>query len=113
VQQQKPLGDGTAIHLTIARYYTPSGKSIQGEGITPDVEVLQSEIKVIEKKRDIFSEATLLNALKNEDAGDKKKDKDLTDEEKDAKDYQLTRAIDMALALAKLEKKGDGNEKKK
>ncbi|MCL2339200.1 MAG: S41 family peptidase, partial [Proteobacteria bacterium] len=29
VQQQQPLGDGTAIHLTVARYYTPSGKSIQ------------------------------------------------------------------------------------
>jgi carboxyl-terminal processing protease len=106
VQQQKPLGDGTAIHLTIARYYTPSGKSIQGEGITPDVEVLQSEVKTLEKKRDIFSEATLLNALKNENADENKKDdKDLTDEERDAKDYQLTRAIDMALALAKLDNK--------
>lgn len=31
VQQQKPLGDGTAIHITIARYYTPSGRSIQNE----------------------------------------------------------------------------------
>ncbi|MCQ2562867.1 MAG: S41 family peptidase, partial [Alphaproteobacteria bacterium] len=48
VQQQKPLGDGTAIHITIARYYTPSGKSIQNEGITPDVEVLQSKIEVLE-----------------------------------------------------------------
>jgi carboxyl-terminal processing protease len=114
VQQQRPLGDGTAIHLTIARYYTPSGKSIQGEGITPDVEVLQSEIKVLEKKKDIFSEATLLNALKNEDADEKKKDdKDLTDEEKDAQDYQLARAVDMALALAKLENKGRKDEKKK
>ena len=43
VQQQKPLGDGTAIHITIARYYTPSGRSIQNEGITPDIEVLQSK----------------------------------------------------------------------
>jgi carboxyl-terminal processing protease len=114
VQQQKPLGDGTAIHLTIARYYTPSGRSIQGEGITPDVEVLQSEVKVLEKKRDIFSEATLLNALKNEDADEKKKDdKELTDEEKDAKDYQLTRAIDMTLALAKLDKKAEKKDEKK
>ncbi|MCQ2568513.1 MAG: S41 family peptidase, partial [Alphaproteobacteria bacterium] len=31
VQQQKPLGDGSAIHITIARYYTPSGRSIQNE----------------------------------------------------------------------------------
>ena len=112
VQQQKPLGDGTAIHLTVARYYTPSGKSIQAEGITPDVEVLQSEVKALEKKKDIFSEATLLNALKNEDDDDKKDGdkRTLTDEEKDARDYQLTRAIDMVLALARLEKKGDAGK---
>lgn len=113
VQQQKPLGDGTAVHLTIARYYTPSGKSIQGEGITPDVEVLQSEVKVLEKKKDIFSEATLLNALKKDDEdGDKKKDdgKELTDDEKDARDYQLTRAVDMVLALAKLDKKDESKK---
>jgi carboxyl-terminal processing protease len=114
VQQQKPLGDGTAIHLTVARYYTPSGKSIQGEGITPDVEVLQSKIEVLEKKNDIFSEATLLNALKNEDDDDKKKsDKDLTDEEKDAMDYQLTRAIDLARALAKLDGRHDNQQNNK
>jgi len=112
VQQQKGLGDGTAIHLTIARYYTPSGKSIQGEGITPDVEVLQSEVKVLEKKKDIFSEATLMNALKNED-GDKKPGDGapMTDEERDAKDYQLSRAIDMVLALAKLDKKTSNDKK--
>jgi carboxyl-terminal processing protease len=119
VQQQMPLGDGTAIHLTIARYYTPSGRSIQAEGITPDVEVLQSEIKTLEKKNDIFSESTLLNALKNDDEDDDKKDskkddkKELTDEEKDAKDYQLNRGIDMVLAISSLDKKeGKTNEKK-
>ena len=105
VQQQKPLGDGTAIHITVARYYTPSGKSIQGEGITPDVEVLQSEVKVLEEKKDIFSEATLLNALKNDDDSDKKKDDDkkpMSDEEREAKDYQLQRALDMVVALDKV-----------
>ena len=54
VQQQKPLGDGTAIHITIARYYTPSGNSIQNEGITPDIEVLQSKVEVLEKKESIL-----------------------------------------------------------
>ncbi|MBR4892276.1 MAG: S41 family peptidase [Alphaproteobacteria bacterium] len=66
VQQQKPLGDGTAIHITIARYYTPSGRSIQNEGITPDVEVLQSKLEVLEKKESMYSEASFKNALKNE-----------------------------------------------
>ena len=125
VQQQKPLGDGSAIHITIARYYTPSGKSIQNEGITPDVEVLQSKVEVLEKKESLFTEATFNNSLKNDSA--KKKDKDatkkkdskkfdksddeeedylnLTDEEKDARDYQLQRAMDMVRAMSKIGKK--------
>jgi carboxyl-terminal processing protease len=117
VQQQKPFGDGTAIHLTIARYYTPSGKSIQGEGITPDVEVLQSKVEVLEKKKDIFSEASFKNALKNENGkkdtgakGQKDDDEDwskLTDEEKEARDYQLQRAMDMVRAMAKIGKEED------
>ncbi len=123
VQQQKPLGDGSAIHITIARYYTPSGKSIQNEGITPDVEVLQSKIETLEKKESLFTEATFNNSLKND--ASKKKDKNdkkdakksdksddedeyftnLTDEEKDARDYQLQRALDMVRALSKVGKK--------
>jgi carboxyl-terminal processing protease len=108
VQQQKPLGDGTAIHITIARYYTPSGRSIQNEGITPDVEVLQSKLEVLEKRESMYSEASFKNALKNEQAkkkSDKKSDDDkeeLTDEEKDAQDYQLQRAMDMVIAMGKL-----------
>lgn len=112
VQQQKPLGDGTAIHITIARYYTPSGRSIQNEGITPDVEVLHSKVEVIEKKESMYSEASFKNALKNENAKKKaakkdsddedSEDKELTDEEKDALDYQLQRGMDMVIAMAKM-----------
>jgi len=123
VQQQKPLGDGSAIHITIARYYTPSGRSIQNEGITPDIEVLQSKIETLEKKESLFTEATFNNSLKNDaskkkDSGNKKKDSkkskdededsdylNLTDEEKDARDYQLQRALDMVRALSKVGKK--------
>ena len=119
VQQQKPLGDGTAIHITIARYYTPSGRSIQNEGITPDVEVLQSKVKVLEKRDSEYSEASFKNSLKNEDAK-KKKDKseksesrdsdededidflDLPQSEKDARDYQLQRGISMVIAMDKM-----------
>ena len=39
VQEIIPLGDGSAVKLTIALYYTPSGRSIQAEGIVPDIEV--------------------------------------------------------------------------
>lgn len=109
VQQQKPLGDGTAIHITIARYYTPSGRSIQNEGITPDIEVLQSKVEVLERRESLYSEASFKNALKNEEAEKKsKKDSDdeadeLTDAEKDALDYQLQRAMDMVRAMSKLQ----------
>ena len=116
VQQQKPFGDGTAIHVTIARYYTPSGRSIQNTGITPDVEVLQSKVEKIEKRESFYSEASFRNALKNEEAEKKAKkksedtkkkdteddDKELTDEEKDAKDYQLQRGMEMVIALSKM-----------
>ncbi len=118
VQQQKPLGDGTAIHITIARYYTPSGRSIQNEGITPDVEVLHSKVEVLEKRDSEYSEASFKNSLKNDKAKKKSKkksddgdDKDLdeetpydelTDEEKDARDYQLQRAMEMVIAMDKV-----------
>lgn len=115
VQQQKPLGDGTAIHITIARYYTPSGRSIQNEGITPDIEVLQSKIEVVEKKESMYSEASFKNALKNEEtkkkadkktaADDKEEEKELTDEEKDALDYQLQRGMDMVRAMSKMQQR--------
>ena len=113
VQQQKPLGDGTAIHITIARYYTPSGRSIQNEGITPDIEVLQSKVEVLERRESLYSEASFKNALKNEEAEKKKKDKsdddeeELTDEEKDALDYQLQRAMDMVRAMVKIQAHAD------
>ncbi|MBR2342368.1 MAG: S41 family peptidase [Alphaproteobacteria bacterium] len=120
VQQQKPLGDGTAIHITIARYYTPSGRSIQNEGITPDVEVLHSKVEVLEKKESMYSEASFKNSLKNDQSkkknkkkADKNKDVDeedeetpyeeLTDEEKDALDYQLQRAMGMVVAMSKMQ----------
>jgi len=120
VQQQKPLGDGTAIHITIARYFTPSGRSIQNEGITPDVEVLQSKVKVLEKRDSEYSEASFKNSLKNNDAKKSKKskstdsktkddddmdvdEKDLSEEEKDARDYQLQRGISMVIAMTKMQ----------
>ena len=123
VQQQKPLGDGTAIHITIARYYTPSGNSIQNEGITPDIEVLQSKVEVLEKKESMYSEASFKNSLKNDKSKKKKSkksdDKDdndndeedipfseLTDEEKDARDYQLQRAMEMVIAMGKMKTRG-------
>ena len=44
VQTIRPLSDGSALKLTIARYYTPLGRSIQAKGIDPDVVVEQRAI---------------------------------------------------------------------
>jgi carboxyl-terminal processing protease len=49
VQTIMPLPGHGAIRLTTARYYTPSGTSIQAKGITPDIEVRQSRVEVIDQ----------------------------------------------------------------
>jgi carboxyl-terminal processing protease len=48
VQTVLPLQDGRAIKLTTARYFTPSGNSIQADGIQPDVEVRRAEVHELE-----------------------------------------------------------------
>ena len=45
VQKPFQLPDGSAVRLTVARYYTPSGTSIQAEGIVPDIEVQQAKVE--------------------------------------------------------------------
>lgn len=62
VQTVLPLGDGRAVKLTTARYFTPSGRSIQAEGINPDILVERAEIKVMEK-RQAFKEENLAGHL--------------------------------------------------
>jgi carboxyl-terminal processing protease len=60
VQTIIPVGRGDgALRLTTARYFTPSGRSIQAQGITPDIEVLQQVPKDIQSQQFDISEATL------------------------------------------------------
>lgn len=49
VQTILPLGDGSAVKLTTAKYFTPKGRSIQAEGITPDIVVESNVVRVKEK----------------------------------------------------------------
>ncbi|MBX2995442.1 MAG: S41 family peptidase [Bdellovibrionaceae bacterium] len=49
VQSVIKLGDGSGLKLTVARYYTPSGKSIQAEGITPDLAVEEVDVEAFQK----------------------------------------------------------------
>jgi len=69
VQTVVPLGNGSALKLTTARYYTPSGKSIQAKGITPDI--VLDDIKVSKKDDNGFKqtkEKDLSGHLENGDA---------------------------------------------
>ncbi|MBY0430058.1 MAG: S41 family peptidase, partial [Rhodospirillales bacterium] len=74
VQTVIPLPGHGAIRLTTARYYTPSGRSIQAVGIEPDIKVAQARIEALNAPTgaDRRSEAQLRGALRNEQrAGDK------------------------------------------
>lgn len=100
VQTVIPLGaERGAIRLTTARYYTPSGRSIQATGIEPDVEVSNfrmTEEELAKIKR--YSEADLPNALGNE-AGKNRRLPHIPDEQPpegyNGVDYQLDRAIEI------------------
>lgn len=104
VQTVIPLRDSTrdygAMRITTARYYTPSGRSIQAKGIEPDIEVRPAKIEELESYALNLSEAELNNALKNdsEENSDKKDQKSKSKE--DLEDYQLVRALDLVKALA-------------
>ncbi len=75
VQTIMPIPGHGAMRLTTARYYTPSGTSIQAKGITPDLEVPVAKIEILEKSNlPGRREADLRGALKNDQ--DKAKDKD-------------------------------------
>lgn len=52
VQSVVKLGDGSGLKLTVARYYTPSGRSIQAEGIVPDVSVEDLNTDVLKQASD-------------------------------------------------------------
>ena len=88
----------TGIRLTTARYYTPSGESIQGKGIMPDIIIEQGTFESKEFKR--YSEADLKDSLDNEDNENKNDENSDTNEETEEKnrldtDYQLARAVDL------------------
>ncbi len=67
VQTIIPLGAGNgALRLTTARYFTPSGRSIQAKGITPDIEVLQDVPDEVKARADTKGESSLRGHLKAE-----------------------------------------------
>ena len=84
----------TGIRLTTARYYTPSGESIQSKGIEPDIIIEQGVFE--SKEFDRLSEADLKDSLDNENKkNDNIKENKTDNQNRLDKDYQLARAIDL------------------
>lgn len=119
VQTLIPLGGEGALRLTTARYYTPSGTSIQAKGIAPDITVEQKKFENVEEKRRRRSESTLRGHLEGEDEdpqdkiigdlirkngkkdGDGGDDRDDNFKSEEANgDYQLSYAIDLLRGFA-------------
>ena len=91
VQTIMPLGQEGALRLTTARYYTPSGRSIQAKGIEPDIKVLEDVPDDLKGKDDMKGEASLKGHLANGDEDTSASQAYVPPEEKD--DKQLTAAI--------------------
>ena len=94
VQTIIPLGDGNgALRLTTARYFTPSGRSIQAKGITPDIEVLQEVPDDLKTQTDTKGEASLRGHLKSEGGEESGSQSYVPLDEKD--DRAIKEAVDL------------------
>ncbi len=104
VQTILPLSNGTAVKLTTARYYTPSGRSIQAEGIVPDIELDQVRISAVESSFEPIKEADLSGHLSNGNGkeSDKQTDEDEEQEEESLaqSDYLLYEALNLLKGLS-------------
>ncbi len=118
VQAIENLRDGYALKLTIARYYTPSGRSIQAKGVEPDIVVEHKIIETAEaEQKRLFKEKDLANHLdaepgdKNKEEPDKKENSDSQKEtpgtprgltalniEQLMSDSQVRRALDILIS---------------
>ena len=112
VQSILPIGKEGAIRLTTARYYTPSGRSIQALGVAPDIIVEQrprareDSADDSEKERKRLTESDLRGALSNDSLSEQEKEQlelERKNQEKSAAikkdDYQMSYALDIITSL--------------
>jgi len=108
VQVVMPIGEDEALRLTIARYYLPSGRTIQAVGVTPDIIVHSGIVANDNNNSYILKEKDLKKHLERElkkingkdvSEEDKKEDKSLITEEQIYKDAQLKSAVDILKVL--------------
>ena len=101
VQSIIPMPGHGAIRLTTARYYTPSGVSIQAKGVSPDIEVELARIEKLDAGR--YREEDLDGALDSKaegEDGDKNNDDEAQERDITKIDFQLARAIDLLQGLS-------------
>lgn len=106
VQTVMPLDENSAIKITTARYYTPSGRSIQALGITPDIEVKQAKVTDTSSKP-FFTEADLTGHLTNDRVNAPKERQEQQQEERKTaaeekaidRDFQLRSALNLLKGL--------------
>ncbi len=112
VQTILPLNKDTAIKLTTARYFTPSGRSIQAEGIDPDIEVQNLHLAEAQTTVKPITEADLAGHLENGNGKGKGQPRSKRDDagEKEgeplaSRDYPLSEALNVLKAVSILESK--------
>lgn len=126
VQTVLPLDEKTAVKLTTARYFTPSGRSIQAKGIEPDIPIASLEIKKSDEETEkvkALSEANLSGHISNPNGEDKKTEKreekkvKTEDEKKNANkelaedDYLLFEALNVLKSMNLIQAMNDKKAK--
>jgi len=106
VQTILPTSNGAAVKLTTARYYTPSGRSIQAEGIEPDITLARVKLETLDKADFIpVKEADLSHHLQNgKGAAGKKEGLDKDKENLDVEDYALHEALNLLKGISIIKK---------
>ena len=97
VQTIIPVNPFGALRMTTARYFTPSGRSIQKKGISPDIVVNEAKLEKV-KKRNGNRESDLRGALDN--PNQEMENKDTKNEEESINDFQLSRALDLVRGIS-------------
>ncbi len=104
VQTILPISNNSALKLTTARYYTPSGRSIQASGIVPDIIIDRVRIESLEEETNIITEKNLTRHLDNNANEDADEDKDATEKDLETKsivanDYAIHQALNVLKGL--------------
>ena len=102
VQTIVPVNERTAIKLTTARYFTPNGRSIQAEGITPDIVLHNLTVAESDDETPNLSEANLSNHLANPEGENGHANSDEAQEQGSLaeRDYPLSEALNLLKGLA-------------